>query len=237
MGVVVDSILGAGVAIAQLKLVQLTNAAAAELLGVSPQDSQTQAFVGGACLCIETVGDRKTLSEVDNVRSNAIVLDDSSIDIVFSKALPSPAQFVPGKTTTCVIKPHAMSEGNTGKIIDTILREGYEITALQLFQLGQDVAAEFLEVYKGVVPEYSKMVQQLASGPCVAIELVADKDAVKSFRELCGPYEPEIAKHIRPKSLRARFGSSTINNAVHCTDLEDDGVLESEFFFRILNSA
>ena len=36
----------------------------------------------------------------------------------------------------------------------------------------------------------------------------------------------EIARHLRPKTLRARFGIDKIKNAVHCTDLPDDGPLE-----------
>ena len=46
----------------------------------------------------------------------------------------------------------------------------------------------------------------------------------------------EIARHLRPKTLRAMFGKNKIQNAVHCTDLPEDGVLEVEYFFRILNS-
>ena len=41
-----------------------------------------------------------------------------------------------------------------GAIIDTILHEGFDITGAQLFRLTRGEAEEFLEVYKGVVPEY-----------------------------------------------------------------------------------
>ena len=36
-----------------------------------------------------------------------------------------------------------------------IQQEGFEITASQMFRLGKLQAEEFLEVYKGVVNEYS----------------------------------------------------------------------------------
>ena len=36
---------------------------------------------------------------------------------------------------------------------------------------------------------------------------------------LCGPHDPEMAKTVRPKSLRAVFGKDRVKNAVHCTDL------------------
>lgn len=33
---------------------------------------------------------------------------------------------------------------------------------------------------------------------------------------------------------RAKFGLDRVRNAVHCTDLPEDGVVESEYFFNIL---
>lgn len=49
---------------------------------------------------------------------------------------------------------------------------------------------------------------------------------VNSLRGLCGPHDPEIARTIRPNTLRAKFGIDRVKNAVHCTDLPEDGVLE-----------
>ena len=45
--------------------------------------------------------------------------------------------------------------------------------------------------------------------------------------------DPEIAKNLRPNTLRARFGLDRVKNAIHCTDLAEDGQLESEYFFSI----
>lgn len=49
---------------------------------------------------------------------------------------------------------------------------------------------------------------------------------MSSLRGLCGPHDPEIAKTIRPNTIRAKFGIDRVKNAVHCTDLPEDGVLE-----------
>lgn len=70
-------------------------------------------------------------------------------------------------------------------------------------------------------------------GPCIALE-IRQEDAVNKFRELCGPHDPELAKTLRPKTIRAVFGQDRVKNAIHCTDLQEDGVLESEYFFNIL---
>ena len=76
------------------------------------------------------------------------------------------------------------------------------------------------------------------AGPCIAVE-VADRDGagcnpVEPFRQLCGPADPDLARVLRPASLRARFGTNHILNAVHCTDLPEDGRLETQYFFQIL---
>lgn len=138
--------------------------------------------------------------------------------------------------TLGIIKPHAVSEGLYGKIIKEIGSSGLQVTALQLFCLEKANAEEFYEVYKGVVAEYCSMVEELCSGPCIAMEISGGPDAHKTFRELVGPADPEVARTLRPHSLRAKFGRSRIQNAVHCTDLPDDSTLEVEYFFKILYS-
>jgi len=54
-------------------------------------------------------------------------------------------------------------------------------------------------------------------------------DVVNKFREICGPYDPEIAKTLRPNTIRSMFGIDRVKNAVHCTDLEEDAVLEVNY--------
>lgn len=72
----------------------------------------------------------------------------------------------------------------------------------------------------------------MTTGPCIVME-VRQENAVQSFRELCGPMDPEIAKNLRPNTIRAQFGIDRCSNAVHCTDLPEDGELECEYFFSI----
>ncbi|XP_054870171.1 nucleoside diphosphate kinase 7 isoform X1 [Amphiprion ocellaris] len=127
--------------------------------------------------------------------------------------------------TCCIIKPHAISEGLTGKILNSISAAGFEISALQMFNVDRANAEEFYEVYKGVVTEYPSMVTELCSGPCMVLE-IHGADTPKTFREFCGPADPEIARHLRPTTLRALYGKDKVKNAVHCTDLPEDGVLE-----------
>ncbi|XP_040449983.1 nucleoside diphosphate kinase 7 isoform X3 [Falco naumanni] len=102
--------------------------------------------------------------------------------------------------TCCIIKPHAVNEGLAGKIIKAIINEGFQISALQMFNMERTNVEEFYEIYKGVVAEYV-----------------------------------EIARHLRPGTLRAVFGKNKIQNAVHCTDLPEDGLLEGHLLSPFLN--
>ena len=137
--------------------------------------------------------------------------------------------------TLGIVKPHAFIGGLTGRIVQEISSTGLEITAMQLHNIEKANAQEFYEVYKGVVAEYNQMVEELSSGPCIALE-ICGTEAHGTFRELVGPTDPEIARHLRPRAMRAKFGQDKIKNALHCTDLPDDSVLEVEYFFKILDS-
>lgn len=137
--------------------------------------------------------------------------------------------------TCCIIKPHAISEGMLGKILIAIRDACFEISAMQMFNMDRANVEEFYEVYKGVVSEYNDMVTELYSGPCVAIG-IQQSNPTKTFREFCGPSDPEIARHLRPETLRAIFGKTKVQNAVHCTDLPEDGLLEVQYFFKILDN-
>jgi nucleoside-diphosphate kinase len=86
------------------------------------------------------------------------------------------------------------------------------------------------------------MVDELITGPCIAMEVSAGQvkldpqghsdttdplnNIVAAFRQFVGPFDPEIGRKIRPDSLRALYGEDKVKNAVHCTDLSEDGELE-----------
>jgi nucleoside-diphosphate kinase len=137
-------------------------------------------------------------------------------------------------STCCLIKPHLVASGMAGAAIYEIQKNGFEINAITAVNFTKPNAEEFLEVYKGVVHEYPEMVEELISGTSFAIEIVG-QDGYESFRQLCGPHDPEIARTLRPNTLRAHFGIDKIRNGFHCTDLKEDTLLEIEYFFRILD--
>merc|ERR1712039_573012 len=141
--------------------------------------------------------------------------------------------------SVCIIRPHAVREGRAGIVVEQLVDANFEISAMQSFSLTRPQAENFYEVYKTVVPsaQYSAMISELASGVCIVIEVRGPGNIVNSLRELCGPYDVEIARHIRPGTIRAQLGRDNVHNAVHCTDLPEDGILESQYFFSILPAA
>jgi len=264
MGKIIDAVVKEGFLISRLKMAKMTQAQArnfyAEHQGKPFYEDLTTFMSGDVVIGMELVAEnavakwREVMGPTNshNARAEnpsclrAVFGTDGTKNAVHGSDSPASANReldfffgLPGSSavfnncTLCLIKPHAMQ--NAGKVIDFIIEEGFEISAMQLFHLDKPTAEEFLEVYKGVVPEFVGMVDQLTSGPCIAME-VRQENAVQAFRQLCGPLDPEVARNLRPSTIRAHFGQDRILNAVHCTDLPEDGLLEVEYFFKILSS-
>ena len=60
-----------------------------------------------------------------------------------------------------MIKPHAVKAKAVGKILDLIIGQGYDVSAISSVHFDKIQAEEFYEVYKGVVPEYPDHVVQV----------------------------------------------------------------------------
>ncbi|KFM66199.1 Nucleoside diphosphate kinase 7, partial [Stegodyphus mimosarum] len=139
-------------------------------------------------------------------------------------------------STCCIIKPHAVREKNVGRILQDTIEAGFKISAFEVITFNLCTSSEFLDVYKGVVSEYREMVEQLMTGPCIALEINTPlkENVATEFRTFVGPSDPEIARKLRPGTLRAKYGQDKVKNAVHCTDLVEDTILELEYVFKIL---
>ena len=75
-------------------------------------------------------------------------------------------------TSLAIIKPHIIVAKQTGAMLRDITAS-FTIKAMELFNVDKRVAGEFYEVYRGVVAtsEYTGMVDELTSGPCLVMEL------------------------------------------------------------------
>ncbi|CAH1105497.1 unnamed protein product [Psylliodes chrysocephalus] len=179
-------------------------------------------------------------SEATNGFHGSLTVEDAvtELEFFFSNRDDTPeplAQFE--NTTCCLIKPHAIQEGKLGRIITTITNSHFKITGAHIVYLSNANADEFLEVYKGVVSDYNAFMLSYLNGPCVVLEIagkMSETNVHDEFRKFTGPMDTDIAKQIRPNTLRAMFGVDKYKNAVHCTDLPEDTVLELEYLFRVL---
>ncbi|OXA57533.1 Nucleoside diphosphate kinase 7 [Folsomia candida] len=147
-----------------------------------------------------------------------------------------------GQTTCCVIKPHIMREGRAGVVLTDVVACGFKIISLGVFWLNRRQAEEFYEIYQRIYieAEFMAMVDELGVGPCMVVELShtnasSDCNAVEAFRHFCGPADSDLARKVKPQTLRARHGLNKIQNAIHCTELPEDAYYELEYFFKILD--
>jgi len=130
------------------------------------------------------------------------------------------------ETTLTILKPDSVGAGNTGKIIDHLIQEGFALKGMKLLHLSQAQAQAFYEVHKER-PFYNDLVAFMTSGPVVAAALERD-NAVKHLRDVMGATNSEEAA---PGTIRAQFGTNIEKNAIHGSDSPENAAREVGFFF------
>ena len=128
--------------------------------------------------------------------------------------------------TLAIIKPDAVGNGYTGKIIDRIISAGFKIRAARLMHLSHEQAENFYAVHRGR-PFYNDLVDFMTSGPCMPMAL-EHEDAVNAFRELIGATNPADATE---GTIRKDFAENVQNNAVHGSDSDENAQKEIAFFY------
>ena len=130
------------------------------------------------------------------------------------------------ETTLAIIKPDAYKDGETGKIIDRIISEGFNIKEMKQIHMSTRQAEGFYEVHKDR-PFFGELTEFMSSGNCVVLSLQRD-NAVAKWREVIGATNPEEATE---GTIRDLYGKNTGNNAVHGSDSPENGIIESNYFF------
>lgn len=128
--------------------------------------------------------------------------------------------------TLTIVKPDAVSAGNTGRILALLEEKGFRIRALRMMHLTQAQAQEFYAVHKER-PFYQSLVRFMTSGPCIPAVLEKE-DAVAALRQAIGATDPAEAA---PGTVRAMYAESKERNAIHASDSDENAVRESRFFF------
>lgn len=125
-----------------------------------------------------------------------------------------------------MLKPDAIENGYTGKVLDMIVEAGFEIKAMKYTRLTEAQAQKFYEVHSER-PFYGELVEYMTSGPIVAAILEKD-NAVADFRALIGATDPADAED---GTIRKSYAESKAKNAVHGSDSDENAGIEGEFHF------
>lgn len=128
--------------------------------------------------------------------------------------------------TLAIIKPDAIQNRLTGKIIGHILDSGFDIIAMKKIHISVAEAKEFYEIHKEK-PFYSDLVSFMTSGPCVVLTLQKE-EAVETWRNSIGATDPSEAS---PGTIRNLYADNVQNNAVHGSDSDENAIKEIAFFF------
>ena len=128
--------------------------------------------------------------------------------------------------TFTMLKPDAIENGYTGKIIDMIIQAGFEVKAMKLTRLTTEQAQKFYEVH-AERPFYGELVEYMTSGPIVAA-ILEKENAVADFRALIGATDPAEAAE---GTIRKHYAESKGRNAVHGSDSDENAAIEGEFHF------
>ena len=128
--------------------------------------------------------------------------------------------------TLAIIKPDAVSSGNTGKIITHIEDNGFSIEALKLTVLNREQAGAFYSVHEGK-SFYEGLIDFMTSGPVIPMVLQAN-DAVEKLRTVIGATDPAEAAD---GTVRKLYAESKGRNAIHASDSNENAQIEIDFFF------
>ena len=129
--------------------------------------------------------------------------------------------------TFAIIKPDAVAAGSSGKIIDAIEANGFEIVAMKKICLTEEQAGGFYHVHHER-PFFGGLVAFMTSGPVITL-ILRSEDAISRWRNLMGPTDATKAE---AGTIRGDFGTNIERNASHGSDAPDTAQFETSYFFN-----
>ena len=190
-----------------------------------------------------------TLTKLELTKAGAVAAAaglDLKADLSFAYFSPDAAKaaedidaLFPVQKTVAIIKPGAV--GSSDQIQDAIGAAGFTVVkGPEEATLSKGAAEVFYSEHKEA-DFFEELTESMSSGP--VIKLVLEKrGAVAAWRDLIGPTDPEAAKDpegesYAPDSLRAKFGTSALENAVHGSKDADAAAREEGVLFAVEMSA
>jgi nucleoside-diphosphate kinase len=128
--------------------------------------------------------------------------------------------------TFAIIKPHAVKSKLSGKIIDMIEAANFDIVEMKKITMSKAQAETLYTEHQGK-PFYAGLVSIMTASPVIVLKL-QKAGAVSAWRDLMGATNPANATH---GTIRALFGKSLDENAVHGSDSVQSAQRELAIFF------
>lgn len=128
--------------------------------------------------------------------------------------------------TLTIIKPDSVRKRNFGRILSRLEAEGFSVLGIRKMVLSQKEAEGFYAVHRER-PFFRDLVKYMMSGP-VYVAALERNDAVPALRKLMGATDPKKADK---GTIRAEFGESIEQNAIHGSDSDENAKIEIAFFF------
>ena len=131
-----------------------------------------------------------------------------------------------GNRTFAMIKPDAINNGHSGKILDRIINAKFKILGIKIIRMTKQQAEGFYSIHSEK-PFFEDLTSFMSSGKTFVLALEKE-NAVESWRKTIGATNPEEAEK---GTIRKDFASSLSENAVHGADSDNNALIEIGFFF------
>ena len=131
-----------------------------------------------------------------------------------------------GNRTFAMIKPDAINNGHSGKILDRIINTKFKILGIKMIRMTKRQAEGFYSIHSEK-PFFEDLTSFMSSGKTLVLALEKE-NAVESWRNTIGATNPEEAEK---GTIRKDFASSLSENAVHGADSDKNALIEIGFFF------
>ena len=129
-------------------------------------------------------------------------------------------------TAFLMIKPCAVSDGHIGDIVAALERAGHAIVGIASRRLTAAEAGLLYDVHEGK-SFFGPLVDFITSG--MTVGLLLRGPGIPALRELIGATDPAEAA---PRTIRALYGRSLRENAVHASDSTERIEHEARFYFE-----
>ncbi len=129
--------------------------------------------------------------------------------------------------TLVLIKPDAVKRRLIGEVVSRIEAKGLTIAALELRDVGDELARKHYAEHDGK-PFFDSLLEFITSGPVVAA-IVEGPRAISAFRQIAGGTDP--VEKAAPGTIRGDLALVTQDNLVHGSDSPESAAREIELWF------